>query len=80
MAVTAQFKLMPVVLLGVLLFVGPQPRWKAFVISLVLFFALFALNFLLLPDMMMHYIDMFVSGNNPTLDERGPVNPSLSLS
>lgn len=75
LAITAQFKLMPVVLLGLLLFVGPPPRWKPFAVSLGAFAALFALNFLFLPEMMRHYIESF-GYLNSNLDERGELNPS----
>lgn len=75
LAVIAQFKLMPILFLGLLLIAYPQPRWKPFWISLGLFVVLLASNAVLLPDMTRQFIDMF-GANVPHLDERGSINPS----
>lgn len=74
-AVTAQIKLMPVVFLGLLLFVGPAREWKPLFASLGIFFGLLLLNYLFMPEMTAHYIESFGS-SNPNLDERGEINPS----
>jgi Glycosyltransferase family 87 len=74
-ALTAQFKLMPVVFLALLLVIGPAPRWKPFAASLGLFFGLLALNALVMPEMTDHYVASFASAN-PNLDERGEIHPS----
>lgn len=74
-AFIAQFKLMPVVFLGLLPFVGSGRGWKPFWSSLIIFAGLFSLNFLLMPEMMAQYLDSFAVAN-PNLDERGEINPS----
>lgn len=76
LAAVAQFKLVPIVLLGLWLFIGPRPRWKPFALSLGVFVALLSLNFLLQPDMTRQFIDLLMSPSHPNLDERGDINPS----
>jgi hypothetical protein len=75
LAATAQFKLVPAVLLGTLLFVGPAGRWKPFAASVAAFGALFSLNFLLTPQLMEEYMGA-LAGGSPNLDERGESAPS----
>lgn len=74
-AVVAQFKLMPVVLIGLLLLVSPSRGIKPFFASVAIFVAIFALNFVFLPEMTWQYIASF-GGEGPNLDERGEINPS----
>jgi hypothetical protein len=75
LAVTAQFKLLPAVLLGTVLFVGPPGRWKPFAASVAAFGALFSLNFLLTPQLMEQYMGA-LGGAIPYLDDRGEFAPS----
>ena len=74
-AAVAQFKLIPVLFLGTLLFIRPTRSWAPFGVALVAFGAIFSLNFLLTPGSMTEYIHSFATAN-PNLDERGVVNPS----
>lgn len=74
-ALVAQFKLMPVVFLGLLPFVGPARGWKPLLAGAGIFAGVLSLNFLLMPQMTSHYLDSF-GAVNPNLDERGEVNPS----
>lgn len=74
-ALVAQFKLMPVVFLGLLPFVGPARGWKPLLAGGGIFAGVFSLNFLLMPQMMSHYLESF-GAVNPNLDERGEINPS----
>lgn len=79
LALTAQFKLMPVVFLGLLLICGPTRNWKPFVVSAALFSGILALNYLFMPEMSDHYLRALAS-SNPNLDERGEINPcSLAM-
>jgi Glycosyltransferase family 87 len=75
LAATAQFKLVPVVFLGTLLFVGPPARWKPFATSVAAFGGLFSLNYLLTPHLMTQYLAA-LSGGSPNMDERGEADPS----
>jgi len=75
LAVLAQFKLMPVVFLGLLLVIGPPGRWKPFVTSVTIFLILLGLNYVLMPTLTTDYVASFFSAN-PNIDERGDINPS----
>lgn len=75
-ALISQFKLLPVVFLGLLLIIEARPRWLELGISLASFLALFFLNFLLQPALMSSFIAR-VSAGGGNLSERGSINPSL---
>lgn len=75
-ALISQFKLLPVVFLGLLLIIEARPRWLELGISLASFLALFFLNFLLQPALMSSFIAR-VSAGGGNLAERGSINPSL---
>jgi hypothetical protein len=75
LAVTAQFKLVPAALLGMLLFVGPPGRWKPFAASIAAFVGLLSLNLVLVPQLTADYFRALTSAN-PSLDERGELGPS----
>jgi hypothetical protein len=61
-AVISQFKLQPVVFLGLLLIVEERPRWFEFGISLGFFVALFCLGFLLYPALIFPFIAHLAGG------------------
>lgn len=75
-AIAAQFKLQPVVFLGLLLFVDGRPRWLEAGAGLAGFLGLFSLNFLLEPGLTRSFLSR-ISTMEGNLDERGPFNPSL---
>ena len=75
-ALVAQFKLMPIVFLGLLFVVEARPRWLEFGISLASFLALFSLNFLLQPVLGQSFIARISAGGG-NLGERGAINPSM---
>ena len=75
-ALVAQFKLQPIVFLGLLFVVEARPRWLELGISLAGFLALFSLNFLLQPVLMQSFIARISAGGG-NLDERGAINPSM---
>lgn len=74
-AVLAQFKLAPVLFLGLLPLVGPARSWKPLFTSAAVFTGLVALNPLLLPEMTNQFLASF-SSVNPNMDEKGQINPS----
>jgi hypothetical protein len=73
-AVVAQFKLIPVLFLGVLPFIGPARGWKPLFASGAVFAGLLALNPVLLPEMTGQFLSSF--SGNPNLNEFGQINPS----
>ncbi len=75
-AIAAQFKLQPVVFLGLLLFADVRPRWIEAGAGLAAFLALFSLNFLLEPGLTRSFL-LRIASMGGNLDERGPFNPSL---
>lgn len=75
-ALVAQFKLQPIVFLGLLFVVEARPRWLELGTSLASFLALFSLNFLLQPLLMQSFIARISAGGG-NLDERGAINPSM---
>jgi len=75
-ALLAQFKLQPIVFLGLLFVVEARPRWLELGISLAGFLGLFSLNFLLQPVLMQSFIARLSAGGG-NLDERGAINPSM---
>jgi Glycosyltransferase family 87 len=75
-ALISQFKLQPIVFLGLLLLVEERPKWLEFGISLASFLALFSLNFLLQPALMSAFIARILAGGG-NLQEIGAINPSL---
>lgn len=75
-AFISQFKLEPIVFLGLLLLVEAKPRWIELGISFASFLALFSLNFLLQPALMSSFIARLSAGGG-NLAERGSINPSL---
>src|SRR5262245_37191084 len=75
-ALISQFKLQPIVFLGLLLLVEEKPKWLQFGTSLASFLALFSLNFLRQPALMSAFIARILAGG-VNLQEPGPINPSL---
>jgi hypothetical protein len=75
LAFVAQFKLLPVVLIGLIPCVKPQDGWKAFLAGCTVFLGLFALNLVLFPDLTHEYLGVF-NNSNPSLEGRGDINPS----
>lgn len=75
-ALISQFKLQPIVFLGLLLLVEARPKWFELGISFASFLALFSLNFLLQPALMSSFIARILAGGG-NLYELGAVNPSL---
>ena len=74
-ALTAQFKLIPIVFLGLLLIVE-KPQWKPFTAAAALFGLVFLSNYLVAPELTRQYVATFSVTDNSNLDERGAINPS----
>jgi hypothetical protein len=75
-ALVAQFKLQPIIFLGLLFVAEARPRWLELGISLASFLALFSLNFLLQPVLMQSFIARISAGGG-NLGELGHINPSM---
>ena len=75
-ALASQFKLQPIVLLGLLLIVEERPRWLALLGSIAAFLGLLVLNYLLQPDLTLAFINRLRTGGG-NLYELGVINPSL---
>lgn len=75
-ALASQFKLQPIVLLGLLLIVEERPRWLALGASIAAFLGLLFLNYLLQPDLTWAFISRLTTGGG-NLREIGVINPSL---
>lgn len=71
----AQFKLMPVVFLGLLPVVGPARGWRPLATGVLAFSALLGANFFLIPELSAEYAAGFFGGH-ANIDERGAINPS----
>ncbi|MBV9851510.1 MAG: DUF2029 domain-containing protein, partial [Armatimonadetes bacterium] len=67
----AQFKIIPIAFLVLLLLVPPRPQWGAFFTGLLGFAALFSLNALLYPGLTRQFF-----ANSLAVDHRGSNNPS----
>jgi hypothetical protein len=74
-AVISQFKLQPIVFLGLLLIIEERPRWFEFGISLAFFVALLSLGFLLYPALISSFIGHIAAGGGNLFERAG--NPSL---
>lgn len=75
-ALLSQFKLQPIVFLGLLLIVEQRPQWRAAAASIVAFLALFSLNYLLQPVLMRAFVERMLYGGG-NLYELGANNPSI---
>lgn len=75
-AFIAQFKLQPVVFLGLLLIVERRPQWRALMGSVAAFVGMVGLDFLLQPSLMAGFVARMVRGGD-NLYEVGSINPSL---
>lgn len=75
-ALVSQFKLQPVVLLGLLLIVEERPKWAALSASIAAFLGMLFFNYLLQPDLTRTFLARLTSGGG-NLYEIGVVNPSL---
>ena len=54
-AFAAQFKLIPIAFLGLLLLTDPKPRWKALLVGLGLFSIVYSTNYLFYPDLVSRF-------------------------
>jgi hypothetical protein len=67
--------LLPAAFIGLIPFVRPQDGWKPFGVGCTVFLGLLALNPTFSPGLTHDYLDV-LSNSNPTLNERGDINPS----